>query len=87
MRPIPGKRFYLEMQIGREPQDFDLSTCAGAQSLVDVPPSPRTEGDFIKKLLIVVATSLLELTRRLRHHLLAMHLLFVLQWGSGYLTY
>src|SRR5262249_11364852 len=68
------------------PNVVDLST-TGARSPVDVPPLPRTEGHFIKKLFMVVAASLLGSTRRRRHRVLAMRLLFVLQWSSDHLTY
>ena len=68
------------------PNDVDLST-TGARSPVDVPPLPRTEGHFIKKLFMVVVASLLGSTRRHRHRVLAMRLLFVLQWSSDHLTY
>ena len=82
-----GIRFYLAHHFSVPRKDVDLSTtCAGAQSLVDVPPIPRTEGYFIKKLFMVVAASLLGSTRRHRHRGLAMRLLFVLQWSSDHLT-
>jgi hypothetical protein len=68
----------------RSRDDIDLS--AAVLILVDVPPSLRAEWHFIKKMFIVVATSLLGLTGRLRHCVLSMGLLFVPQWGSGHLA-
>jgi len=61
---------------------IDLSSAAVLR-LVDIPPSKGTERHFIKNLLIVVAASLLCSTRRLRHRVLSMRLLFVSQRGSS----
>src|SRR5215510_8570406 len=54
-------------------------------SLFDDPPSLRTEGHFIKKVFVVVATSLLPSRRGLRHRVLSMRLLFVPQGSGGHL--
>ena len=63
---------------------YDAATCRCLASIrlavllvVDSPPSLRTEGHFIKKVLVVVACPLCGSIRRLRHCVLSVRLLFV----------
>ena len=77
-----------KMKNGRDCRNhIDLSASAAVLLLIDVPPSPRAERHFIKKVFIVVAASLLRSARRRRHRALPIRLLFVPHWGSGHLTY